>query len=191
MVVPNLSSHEALKHITGFVAGYRDIAMDCLSRDYTKRRVYRTVFPSWDNTARVGTRAVIVLDGNPPNYERWLDAAAARTVEERGPTDRLLFINAWNEWAEGCHLEPDRRYGLEFLEATKRVKAGKSTVDAVFPDTVIPVPPAIASPVTPAHDIPSKQEVEFYGYGLRAELRLWGVRKLRPYPAIYRTARKI
>ena len=186
IAVPNLTDREPFKEITGFVAGYRDIAMENLNRDYSARRIYRTVFPSWDNTARVGTRAVVVLDGNPPNYERWLDGAAFRTVAERAPGDRLVFINAWNEWAEGCHLEPDRRYGLGFLEATKRVKDGKSSIDAVFPDTVLPQPPSSS-----ASGLPSEHEVQFYGYGLRTELRLWGVRKLRPFPVVYRAARTI
>jgi hypothetical protein len=139
---PNLAGTDAFKELTGYVSGFGDIAEDHLRQDYATRRVYRTVFPSWDNTARVGSRAVVVLDGNPANYERWLDAAALKTVTERDPGDRLVFINAWNEWAEGCHLEPDRRFGMEFLEATKRVKEGRSTVDTDFPETVLPEPEA-------------------------------------------------
>jgi 2-polyprenyl-3-methyl-5-hydroxy-6-metoxy-1,4-benzoquinol methylase len=195
VATPNLNDREPLQDITGLVVGYRDVAMEYLQRDYSARRVYRTVFPSWDNTARVGKRALIVLDGNPENYERWLDGAAHRTVAERPPGDRLVFINAWNEWAEGCHLEPDRRYGMAFLEATKRVKNGQSTIDPVFPDTVLPEPPPPAvppePPSSPESRLPTEEEVQFYGYGLRTELRLWGVRKLRPFPVVYRVARTL
>jgi len=75
------------------------------------------VFPSWDNTVR-RTSATIIENHDPGEYQRWLADAISR-VETRSPDMRLVFINAWNEWAEGCHLEPDQRHGLAFLEATR------------------------------------------------------------------------
>jgi hypothetical protein len=54
------------------------------------------------------------------------------TLMQRKPSERIVFINAWNEWAEGCHLEPDQRFGLGFLEATLRVKNRQSLLDARF-----------------------------------------------------------
>lgn len=77
---------------------------------------YPVVFPSWDNAVR-RTSATIIENHDAAQYRRWLDDAVAR-VETREPDRRLVFLNAWNEWAEGCHLEPDRRHRHAFLDAT-------------------------------------------------------------------------
>lgn len=82
-------------------------------------RRYECVFPGWDNTSRVGERAVVIHNASPASYEAWLRGAIERVAVD--PLDhRLIFVNAWNEWAEGCHLEPDLRHGHAFLNATKR-----------------------------------------------------------------------
>ena len=111
---------------TGVVFDFKDIATLYLEREYPGSNVHRAVFPSWDNTARLGARALVTLNGTPENYEFWLKETVRRTRLDFPDEDRLVFINAWNEWAEGCHLEPDRKYGRRFLEATQRVKLGIS-----------------------------------------------------------------
>ena len=105
---------------------YHDVAMTYLRRKYEKINVFRGVFPSWDNTARTGDRATLILNGTPANYERWLYQAIQRTKEDFPDEERFVFINAWNEWAEACHLEPDRKYGRAFLEATSRARDGQT-----------------------------------------------------------------
>jgi 2-polyprenyl-3-methyl-5-hydroxy-6-metoxy-1,4-benzoquinol methylase len=125
--------------IEGWVVSYGEMAERYLNNDYRERLVYRGVYPSWDNTARVAGRGLITLDSTPHNYERWLSRASRRTVLERRPSQRLVFINAWNEWAEGCHLEPDQKYGRGFLEATLRVKKNEPLVSTSF-CTSYPVP---------------------------------------------------
>jgi len=107
----------------GTAMQYGTVAQSFLDRHYTGERIYKTVFPSWDNTARTQNRAVFMYNGTPENYEYWL-AATMDQVQEQNDSDPLVFINAWNEWAEGCHLEPDRRYGRAFLKATLDVKNG-------------------------------------------------------------------
>jgi glycosyltransferase involved in cell wall biosynthesis len=79
---------------------------------------YETVCPGWDNTPRVGERGVVLHNSTPTSYAEWLSEVLERTVR-RPREERLVFVNAWNEWGEGCHLEPDRRYGGGYLDATR------------------------------------------------------------------------
>jgi lipopolysaccharide biosynthesis protein len=107
----------------GNLMQYATIAQSFLSRKYAAPRVFKGVFPSWDNTSRVNERALIVLNGTPANYEHWL-ASTIDLVGTANGSDEMIFINAWNEWAEGCHLEPDRIFHHGFLRATRNAKSG-------------------------------------------------------------------
>jgi lipopolysaccharide biosynthesis protein len=116
---------DAVDGFTGRCPDLREIAEMYLANRYgPERSVFRGVIPSWDNTARRGLNGTVLLNGSPENYEYWLSEAIRRTREEFPGEARPLFINAWNEWAEGCHLEPDRRHGHRFLEATRRALEG-------------------------------------------------------------------
>ena len=79
------------------------------------------VCPGWDNHARRSNRGMIFHEATPKKYGEWLKAACEYTVERNAPEERIVFINAWNEWAEGAHLEPDRYFGYAFLAETGRV----------------------------------------------------------------------
>jgi hypothetical protein len=103
-----------------FVIG--DVA-DEINAPAAPYRRFRGVMPGWDNTARRGTAANIFVNGSPQAYEVWLRGIVDATKRDLPPGERFLFINAWNEWAEGAHLEPDRKHGHGFLEATRRVVA--------------------------------------------------------------------
>ncbi len=126
MKAPDLSHAIRFRNrYSGYCPDYKDVAEMYLANRYgPDRSVFRGVLPSWDNTARRGASGTVIMNGTPENYEYWLSEAARRTLEEFPGQNRPLFINAWNEWAEGCHLEPDRRYGHRFLETTRRAVAG-------------------------------------------------------------------
>lgn len=121
----------------GNVMQYATIAQSYLDRAYYGRRVFKTVFPSWDNTARTKERALVVLNGTPDNYEYWLSSTIDCTKQSPAQGEQLVFINAWNEWAEGCHLEPDRWFGPGFLQATRNAKEGLRRFTA-FPEVGLP-----------------------------------------------------
>lgn len=82
--------------------------------------LFRGACPSWDNTARKKERGTIFTHSSPKLFERWLVNVFADTLQSTEEFDqRLVFVNAWNEWAEGAHLEPDQRYGYAWLQAVR------------------------------------------------------------------------
>jgi hypothetical protein len=81
--------------------------------------LFRTAMPSWDNTARLQGAGHIFVPPSPQEYGQWLHAIIKETRTLRYGDERLVFVNAWNEWAEGNHLEPDLRFGRAWLEATR------------------------------------------------------------------------
>ncbi len=82
--------------------------------------LYPCIFVGWDNTPRRAENGIIIVNSDPEAFESALKDITRPTLE-KPYDDRLVFINAWNEWAEGNHLEPDLRYGVKYLEAVKSV----------------------------------------------------------------------
>ena len=86
----------------------------------TSYKLFKGVFPSWDNTPRKAYSNGSVIEGVTPKiYQKWLSGCIKYTRNHLPENERFIFINAWNEWAEGAHLEPDSRYGYAYLQATR------------------------------------------------------------------------
>ena len=78
--------------------------------------------PGWDKTPRMSNVSKIFAYASPGAYQVWLEAILELTLEQNLGDERIVFISAWNEWAEGNHLEPDHRFGHGFLEATRNAQ---------------------------------------------------------------------
>jgi lipopolysaccharide biosynthesis protein len=91
--------------------------------------VFPCVCPRWDNTPRRGDKGLVLVDDDPELFRLWLQ----RSIEyvSQSPVEtRIVFINAWNEWGEGNHLEPDLRYGTAYLEAVRLATSNQTGRDA-------------------------------------------------------------
>ncbi|MBC7919878.1 MAG: glycoside hydrolase family 99-like domain-containing protein [Ferruginibacter sp.] len=79
---------------------------------------YPGVTPGWDNSPRRTTDAHILTGSTPDLYGKWLQHTVNR-FRPPSSDENFLFINAWNEWAEGNHLEPCQKWGRSYLETTR------------------------------------------------------------------------
>lgn len=112
-ILTNKDFEGKIYHIKDYITTITDNA------DYL---LFRCAFPSWDNTPRTANKAKIFSDATPETFKCWLQKIIKYT--QKYPLDkRYLFINAWNEWGEGAHLEPDRKYGYAYLDVLRQCLA--------------------------------------------------------------------
>jgi glycosyltransferase involved in cell wall biosynthesis/SAM-dependent methyltransferase len=103
----------------GVVYDYRHLMATALERPVPEGYpLFRSVTPTWDNEARKPGRGTIYAHSSPELYQKWLTSVCRWTETHVGVDKPFVFVNAWNEWAEGAHLEPDSRHGYAYLKAT-------------------------------------------------------------------------
>ena len=118
-------------HPGNLIFDYERVVHAYLGTERPRWRRYECVLPGWDNSPRRGDGSSCVLHGSTPElYESWL-----AEVHRRAPPDGVVLINAWNEWAEGAHLEPDLRHGDAYLRATARALGVPPRAGAAIPPT--------------------------------------------------------
>lgn len=105
---------------------YADLVARVLADMPRSERFLPAVLPNWDNTPRSGRRGVVIENATPELFERYLEKALA-IVEGRPPERAIIFLKAWNEWAEGNYVEPDSVHGHRYLDAIRRVIGVRET----------------------------------------------------------------
>lgn len=85
------------------------------SPDHT---LFKGVTISFDNTSRKNYIGSDIMNISPQHYCQWTKDIIKWTRENRVP-EQIIFVSAWNEWAEGMYLEPDTKFGYAYLQATK------------------------------------------------------------------------
>lgn len=92
----------------------------------TNLKLFPGITPSWDNSPRRRDWFFSLKKSSPSLYGRWL-RYILKNFKPYSAQENFIFINAWNEWAEGNHLEPDLKWGRAYLEETiKSVEDSKS-----------------------------------------------------------------
>jgi glycosyltransferase involved in cell wall biosynthesis len=82
---------------------------------------FRGVCPGWDNEPRRPGKGTTLANSSPKAYGEWLKIVCNYTANNFKPEEKLIFVNAWNEWAEGAYLEPDKKYGYAYLSKTAEI----------------------------------------------------------------------
>ena len=108
---------------SGYRYDYPATAATFTSRASVAYPRYPTVFPSWDNTPRQPMRGTSFDRATPEAFQAYTEEKIEEIRRFHMTDSRLLFVNAWNEWAEGAHLEPDSGYGHRWLEALRNALA--------------------------------------------------------------------
>jgi GT2 family glycosyltransferase len=103
----------------GAVADYKSLAIRYATREQPAYTRFMGAMPGWDNTARRQNNSFCFEHPTPGAFQAWLEEIFEQTRLQHYGDERVVFINAWNEWAEGAYLEPDKRFGHGYLEAVK------------------------------------------------------------------------
>lgn len=103
----------------GYVMSYDALVQRARDWPTPKFDLIRGVCPDWDNEARNPGKGYMFSGASPERYCRWLEFACNWAELNPVAGESMVFINAWNEWAEGAYLEPDRKYGYAYLQATR------------------------------------------------------------------------
>jgi hypothetical protein len=112
------------------VFAYDDVAAASLAEPAPPFPLIRTALPSWDNDARRQGKGLTLVGATPRKYERWLSALIAEARPFFG--ERIVCVNAWNEWSEGAYLEPDVHFGWAYLNATAQAIFGRNPPKALL-----------------------------------------------------------
>lgn len=98
---------------------YDDVWKAIIDHVPTSEKCVAGAFVDWDNTPRRGTKGLVIDGATPEKFKYYFDKRV-KLAKEKYKSD-MLFIFAWNEWAEGGYLEPDKKYKDGYLKAIREV----------------------------------------------------------------------
>ncbi|GGH30722.1 lipopolysaccharide biosynthesis protein [Sphingobacterium alkalisoli] len=100
------------------VVSYKKAMKSWLSDLFKEKKVYPTIIPNWDHSPRVGKAGTIIHNSTPALFEQHT-SQVLNLIKEKSPSDQLVFLKSWNEWAEGNYMEPDLKFGKGYIIALR------------------------------------------------------------------------
>ncbi len=122
-------AHEGNVYRYGEVVEYCQKRLSGIDGTPDAKNYYPALMMGWDNEARKPGRGNIFDGCTPALFRHWFESAVEFSTRNHSQGGRLVFINAWNEWAEGTYLEPDRQYGHAYLWAVRSVLEERAAPD--------------------------------------------------------------
>ena len=109
------------KYFSGNLAltkyNYEDVINNWIKNDDYKENVIPSILPNWDTSPRSGKKAVILHNSTPELFDKHL----SKMIEVvKNKQNKILFLKSWNEWAEGNYVEPDIKYGKQYIEVLRK-----------------------------------------------------------------------
>lgn len=115
--IKNIINKTLFKHT---IVSYKEFISFLFKQSKPNYKLFPCITPSWDNTSRRKKNVFIITGSTPYLYGIWLKYIIQNFIPF-SKEENLIFINAWNEWAEGNHMEPDKKWGTGYLEKTKQI----------------------------------------------------------------------
>jgi hypothetical protein len=85
---------------------------------FSYKNAFPSIIPNWDHSPRSGRKGSVMLKSSPIKFQKTLHRMV-NLLQNKKYDERFIFIKSWNEWAEGNYLEPDKKYGYQWLDAIK------------------------------------------------------------------------
>jgi hypothetical protein len=108
-----------ISRITGYSLNVVDYAKAIRKIDtsiFQNKRIYPTIIPNWDNSPRRGPGAYIYKNSTPALFKKHVKQTLSHLIDKKDE-DKIVFLKSWNEWAEGNYMEPDLKWGKEYITA--------------------------------------------------------------------------
>lgn len=148
---------------------YAAVAQAMMQKPAAPYTRFPCVVPGWDNTARRRSKAFVFHNSAPAIYQQWLESTLSSFTPPH-PEANFVFINAWNEWAEGAHLEPNQRWGHGYLEATRNALQASLARPTLTPAASQPGAAPTKPPLKLSVCIPAYNGAQYLGAAIRSVL---------------------